>query len=109
MRIWDIQPRRLCRAHLLGEHCELHALWSILTQGKRGYANHPETKRWEGKLKALYGRHDKLVEEMLERGYRHNSPLDARLARGEARQDEFVDSIREQVRLLREKGCRCDV
>ena len=109
MRIWDIEPRRLCRVHLLGEHCELHALWTILTQGKRGYAHHPETKRWEGKLKALYGRHSELVEEMRERGYRHNSPLDARLAVGEARQNEFVDSIREQVKLLRDKGCRCDV
>ncbi len=32
MRIWDIPPKLLCRNHLLGEHRELHAIWSILTQ-----------------------------------------------------------------------------
>ena len=109
MRIWDIQPRKLCRKHLLGEHCELHALWSILTQGRKGYANHPETKRWRGKLRALYLRHEELVGEMHRRGYQHNSPLDDGLAAGENRQTEFVDSIQEQVQALREKGCGCDV
>jgi hypothetical protein len=43
MRIWDISPKRLCRNHLLGEHRELHAVWSVLTKGKKGYARHPET------------------------------------------------------------------
>jgi hypothetical protein len=49
MRIWDIPPDKLCRNHLLGEHNELHAMWNILTQGKKGYSNHPETKRWVGR------------------------------------------------------------
>ncbi len=46
MRIWDIEPVRLCRAHLLGEHRELHGLWNILT----------------------------LVQEMKNRGYDHSCP-----------------------------------
>jgi hypothetical protein len=109
MRIWDIQPSDLCNHHLLGEHAELHGIWSILTQDKKGYSNHPETIRWRGKTKALYLRHEVLVEEMGIRGYKHNSPLDAGLAVGEETQTEFIDSISEQVEILRGKGCGCHI
>ena len=109
MRIWDIPPEKLCRQHLLGEHRELHALWSIITNNKKGYAHHPETMRWRGKLKALYLRHEALVEEMKKRGYKHHTPLDPALATGKAIQDNFVDSYEEQVRLLKERGCDCRV
>jgi len=107
MRIWDIPPRRLCRAHLLGEHRELHAIWSVLTQGKRGYSHHPETLRWKGKLRALYKRHDAQVVEMARRNYQHRSPLDNRLATGRDKQDQWIDSPRRQRELLRVKGCDC--
>ncbi len=107
MRIWDVPVYRLCRQHLLGEHRELHALWTVITKEKRGYARHPETERWRGKLAALYQRHEDLVIEMGRRGYRHESPLDARLATGSAVQTDFVDSIDRQYALLRAKGCEC--
>ena len=45
MRIWDIPPEKLCRNHLLGEHNEQHAIWSILTHNKKGFSHHPETIR----------------------------------------------------------------
>jgi hypothetical protein len=109
MRIWDLPPERLCRQHLLGEHRELHALWTILTAGKTGYARHPETLRWQGKLAALYARHEALVTEMHRRGFRHVSPLDPRLATGEAEQREYVDPPERQAMLLRAKGCDCVV
>lgn len=109
MRIWDVPPELLCRSHLLGEHRELHGLWKILTEGRKGYAHHPETRRWVGRLKALYLRHEQLVEEMARRGYRHNSPLPAELATGADRQDEYVDTPAEQIRILRAKGCPCRV
>jgi hypothetical protein len=109
MRIWDISPKKLCRNHLLGEHRELHAIWSVLVNGKKGYAHHPETLRWKGKLKALYGRHDALVVEMSNRGYRHRSPLEKRSATGSAKQTIYVNSPREQIVILRHKGCQCDV
>jgi hypothetical protein len=109
MRIWDISPNRLCRNHLLGEHRELHAIWSILTKGKKGYSKHPETLRWKGKLKALYMRHEKLVREMAARDYSHKSPLDKRLARGKGVQDAFVDTPRNQLRMLKRKGCGCRI
>ena len=109
MRIWDVPPERLCRNHLLGEHSELHGIWTILTEGRRGYANHPEVIRWRGKLKALYKKHQEIADEMLKRGYQHNSPLEPTLATGIGYQDEYVDSLEEQVRILTDKGCDCRV
>lgn len=109
MRVWDVSPSLLCRKHLLGEHRELHGLWNILTkhQGQGGYSHHPETKRWQGKLKALYLRHEALVKEMKRRGYEHHFPLDKRLARGRAVQDYFLDTVPRQRQLLRAKPCGC--
>lgn len=109
MRIWDLEPGRLCRQHLLGEHRELHALWVILTQNKRGFSRHPETLRWRGKLMALYRRHELLVAEMDRRGYRHNTALPAEQATGMAQQDDYKDSPAAQVEILRGKGCACRV
>ena len=109
MRIWDVPPERLCRNHLLGEHSELHGVWSIITQDKRGYAHHPEVLRWKGKLQALYLKHQEIVEEMERRGFNHNSPLDRDLATGSAEQATYVDSPEEQLQMLREKGCPCRV
>lgn len=109
MRTWDIAPKKLCRNHLLGEHRELHAIWSVLVKGKKGYARHPETLRWRGKLKTLYHRHDALVNEMALRGYQHRSPLPKRLARGSAVQRVFVDRRNAQIEILKSKRCRCDV
>jgi hypothetical protein len=109
MRIWDLEPADLCRAHLLGEHRELHAVWSILTRDLRGYRRHPETRRWEGRLAALFRRHEELVAEMTRRGYRHASPLDPTLATGAAVQDVFVDPPQRQRDLLRARECGCRV
>lgn len=109
MRIWDIPPDKLCRNHLLGEHNELHAIWNILTQGKKGYADHPETKRWRGKLKALFMVHEGIAQEMVERGYNHQSPLDKTLAKGSSVQTFFVDPVERQIEILRQKGCSCNL
>jgi hypothetical protein len=94
---------------LLGEHRELHGLWRILTENRQGYAQHPETRRWRGKLAALYERHEALVEEMVHRGYRHGSPLDPRQATGSAVQNDFVDPLEAQFAILRDKGCECAI
>jgi hypothetical protein len=109
MRIWDIDPKLLCRSHLLGEHSELHAVWNIITRGRRGYSHHPETRRWKGRLRALFVVHQNIVQEMESRGYRHHSPLDKTLATGMMGQDVFVDSIERQREILQEKGCGCKV
>jgi hypothetical protein len=109
MRIWDIEPNILCRQHLLGEHRELHAIWSIITNNKKGYSCHPEILRWRGKLKALYLRHEKLVIEMKKRKYNHNSPLDKKIASGSDKQNVYIDSIEEQIKILKNKKCRCKI
>ena len=107
MRIWDIPPKQLCRQHLLGEHRELHAIWSILVNNKKGYSKHPETIRWKGKLNALYIRHEQQVKEMKTRGFNHKSPLDKTNAIGIDKQYEYVDSIEKQIRILKNKRCEC--
>lgn len=110
MRVWDVEPGLLCRKHLLGEHRELHGLWNILTKhgGVGGYSQHPETLRWKGKLKALYFRHEALVQEMTRRGYNHHSPLDESLDRdGGETQDLLINTLSEQELLLSEKPCQC--
>lgn len=109
MRIWDIEPKYLCSKHLLAEHRELHGLWNIITihncQG--GYSHHPETIRWIGRQKALYLRHQLLVEEFNHRGFHHKTPLNASLAIGEEIQTTFLNSLEDQKIILKEKNCAC--
>lgn len=109
MRVWDIEPKYLCRKHLLAEHRELHGLWNILTKhgGQGGYSRHPETLRWVGKTKALYNRHEALVTEFSKRGYNHFSPLDKTLATGSNKQDVFINTLAEQKIILKNKHCEC--
>lgn len=109
MRIWDIHPKYLCRKHLLAEHRELHGLWNILIihKGKGGYSNHPETLRWVGKIRALYYRHEVLVQEFIFRGYKHHTPLEKHFATGKRQQDMFIDSISRQKQILTTKPCDC--
>ncbi|MEM3671072.1 MAG: pyrimidine dimer DNA glycosylase/endonuclease V [Thermoprotei archaeon] len=109
MRIWDLDPSVLCDRHLLGEHRELHAIWSVIANNKKGYAKHPETERWRGKLAALYERHEALVKEFSARGFRHNSPLNKTQATGLSVQDTYVDTVTDQIMILRKKGCKCRV
>jgi len=107
MRVWDLPPRILCREHLLGEHRELHAVYSIILNSKKGYSHHPETIRWVGKLPALKIRHEQIVKEMERRGYKHHSPLIDAL--GESVQNKFVNTIEEQKQILKNKHCECRI
>ncbi|MFA4942395.1 MAG: pyrimidine dimer DNA glycosylase/endonuclease V [Patescibacteria group bacterium] len=111
MRVWDVNPKKLCRKHLLAEHRELHGLWNILTKhgGKGGYSHHPETLRWVGKNHALYNRHEALVAEFTRRGYKHHTPLDKKLATGRTTQNVFINSIAEQKIIINHKNCDCQI
>jgi len=100
MRMWMIDPRLLCRQHLLGEHRELHYLEGHLRNGnnvtwavERGFVD-------PSKLKT---RHAELVREFKRRGYNHNSPvgwLPRKLATGK------IDLEYNRVD-LRERCARC--
>ena len=107
MRIWDIDVGRLCRKHLVAEHAEIHAAWSIITSDEKVRGAHPEVERWRGRLLALYRRHQAVAQEMRRRGFAHQSELQARLAEGLAVQDAYVDPPSEQERILIAKGCGC--
>jgi hypothetical protein len=74
MRMWDIDPSRLCRQHLLGEHCELHMMVGTLNKGTRmeGYY-----AKGLVNTDLLVPRHEALVAEMTARGMKHKSPLPA--------------------------------
>lgn len=73
MRMWMIDPKLLCRQHLLGEHGELHKF-------KHNFEKkHKINKRIElGQIEpiSMKARHDELAEEMLKRGYNHKSPYE---------------------------------
>jgi hypothetical protein len=100
VRIWDISPGYLNRQSLLGEHRELHALASILAQGKKGYSRHPETLRWVEHTWALACRHRLLACEMALRGYREQSPLPPLALSSEDWPKVFLDQPAEQLALL---------
>lgn len=103
MRVWDIHPGYLSRARLLGEHREIHAVWVVITEEKKGYAAHPETMRWRGHLLKLYRRHALVVAEMDLRGYKHKSPLLKREGEDVENPLSFVDSPHTQFLLLAAK------
>jgi len=107
MRVWDIDPLLLCDKHLGGEHREIHAIYNILTKNHKGYSHHPETKRWVDKIDALVKRHDLVVTEWLRRGKNHNSQL--ALVGDNDKQNEFVNTLEEQIIRIRNKGCGCAV
>lgn len=108
MRVWDIPVSCLCDAHLLGEHRELHAIWSIITNSKKGYARHPETERWRGSLAGLVARHRAQVAEMKLRDFKHHSPL-VGSASGIKKPQRLIDSLAGQRLILRRKKCSCRV
>jgi hypothetical protein len=104
MRVWDIPVWRLCRKHLLAQHVEIHAIYNIITRGLKGYANHPEVMRWRGHESALRSRHEATKNEMLRRGYKHNSPINGRIS---DKEPQKLESVREQIRILTKKDCPC--
>lgn len=76
MRVWDLHPGYLSQKNLLGEHAEIHALYVIISEQKKGYSRHPETLRWINHLNQLVIRHNLVAKEMILRGFKHSSPLD---------------------------------
>jgi hypothetical protein len=72
MRMWMVDPKILCRNHLLGEHLELHILASKLNEGRKiaGFIAHGLVDPT-----LVSERHEELVKEMQRRGYKHASPM----------------------------------
>jgi uncharacterized protein YbgA (DUF1722 family) len=104
MRVWDIHPGYLSNRSLSGEHGEIHALYSIISQKKSGYSRHPETLRWAEHLGFLLLRHDLVLKEMTLRGFNHNSPCPS-VGSIEGKIDlvPYIDLPEVQFEILRKK------
>jgi hypothetical protein len=90
-----VNPRILCRQHLLGEHAEIHMFIGTINRKKsvEGYLQ-------KGLLEVhnLFSRHNEIVEEMLKRGYKHHSEVDEEWKT--AIQAGFVDRKRNLEELI---------
>lgn len=116
MRVWDLHPGYLSRQSLLGQHAEIHAVFAVIVDQKKGYSDHPETRRWSGKLQLLKRAHDLTVLEMKLRGFNHKSPLAGNSFSGNdfagleppGREEgpAYVDRPAGQILLLQDKYCQ---
>ena len=72
MRMWLCNPEIMCKKHLCGEHVEMHMLLGTFRKEKQinGYI---DNNLVEPKL--LHDRHAQLAQEMLNRGYNHQSEI----------------------------------
>ena len=72
MRMWMVDPKYLCKKHLLGEHVECHMFVGTILKNKslKGYKKNKLVE-----VHNLKKRHNQLVEEMIRRGMNHQSPL----------------------------------
>jgi hypothetical protein len=104
MRMWNINPRILCRRHLLGEHLEMHMFKGTFEKGKsiEGYL-----ERGLVNLGQIKTRHDELVKEMIKRGFNHKSPMQEFKEHNENKNIITVDSIKNKLELAnRCKDCK---
>lgn len=96
MRQWLVDPKIMCRQHLLGEHLEHHMFVGTIRKGG------DLTGFLAGNLlepASLISRHLELVEEMTRRGYKHKSPLPKFEATGN--EDVVIDRPAAMAELLR--------
>ena len=72
MRMWMVNPSKLCRQHLLGEHSEIHMLLGSMNKGRsiQGFLDNHLVEPVH-----VTARHNALVGEMESRGYHHGSPV----------------------------------
>jgi hypothetical protein len=73
MRMWKVNPRVMCRRHLLGEHLEMHMFVGAIWRGRslQGFIDNSLVETHH-----IVARHDELVDEMTKRGYNHQSPIE---------------------------------
>ena len=96
MRQWMVDPKIMCRKHLLGEHVEHHMFIGSINRGK-SLTGHLRLNQLEPR--SLLQRHEDLVNEMRSRGYRHVSPLPKFSV--ENQPDVMIDRVASLTDLLR--------
>lgn len=72
MRMWMVDPKLLCRKHLLGEHVETHMFVGTIRKNVSitGYIENGLIE-----TDSIVSRHEALSTEMTNRGMKHNSPI----------------------------------
>lgn len=67
-----VDPKFMCKKHLLGEHCEIHMFVGFVKKGKRldGFVKNNLLE-----IRSIRDRHMELAKEMQRRGYKHKSDL----------------------------------
>jgi hypothetical protein len=106
MRMWMVDPKLLCRKHLLGEHGEIHKHRHNFVKGHKiaGRIFPIVTIEPENMEK----RHDALAEEMLERGYNHQSPyIQPDISKYEKEEIKAKVDIKESKRELIKRCLEC--
>ena len=70
--MWNVDPKKMCQQHLLGEHLEMHMFVGSIRRGikMQGYI---ENGLLDTSL--IKERHEQLANELLRRGMQHKSPL----------------------------------
>ena len=98
MRMWMVNPKIMCRKHLLGEHVETHMIAAHIKLGRRidGWA---DTNCLQPG--AIGKRHGELAAEMLKRGYKHASPLTQPQVAVHQRPLATVDKLAAKAELVR--------
>ena len=66
-----IDPKKLCKRHLLGEHFEIHKHRHNFVKGHKIGGRKEQIEP-----KSMGVRHDELAREMKRRGYNHKSPYE---------------------------------
>ena len=95
--MWMVDPKVLCRKHLLGEHLELHMMKAHLKLGRKidGFVAHNCVQP-----KSIGVRHKALAAEMVSRGYKHASPLQQPTIAAHQHPEAKVDAVASLVDLL---------
>lgn len=108
MRMWNVDVRKMCRQHLLGEHFELHKFVNKLGWGRKlnGFI-----ERGLMETHNIEKRHNEIVKEMLRRGFKHNSPLKnkfnfkAGYVDAELNKQVLIDRCKECRRMMQYTSC----
>lgn len=121
MRIWHEQLiPKLCQKHLCAMWREGLRAYSIITENNKGYRNHPAVKEFENAPSHLFLRLLSVRREMIIRGYKpkeicvnHSSLwFDKKTGQAYILGKETIkewQSLDEQIKILKAKGCKCKV
>lgn len=111
MRMWKINPKLLCKNHLLGEHYELHKFVGALNKSHNltGYITNGLME-----IHHIRKRHKLLANEMGRRGMNHKSELSEFVYRikGKVDPDKSIKDLSErcsECRNLIKDGAKCQV